>query len=31
VRPAVVTPGGHRRFDTSEIIAGREHGGGQNG
>ena len=30
VRPAVVTPGGHRRFDTSEIIAGREQGGGQN-
>jgi len=30
VRPAVVTPGGHRRFDSSEIIAGREQGGGQN-
>jgi excisionase family DNA binding protein len=30
VRPAVVTPGGHRRFDTSEIIAGREQGGGKN-
>jgi excisionase family DNA binding protein len=30
VRPAAVTPGGHRRFDTSEIIAGREQGGGQN-
>jgi excisionase family DNA binding protein len=31
VRPAVVTPGGHRRFDASEIVAGTEQGGGENG
>jgi excisionase family DNA binding protein len=31
VRPAAVTPGGHRRFDSSEIVAGREQGGGVNG
>jgi len=28
VRPAAVTPGGHRRFDTSTMVADREAGAG---